>query len=82
MKEALHLSQEQKLQQRLSPQQVQFVRLLEMSRPEMEDEVRHEIEDNPAIEAVDAHEMESLPTEDGGKFEESSEDMQRADYKK
>ena len=81
MKEALHLSQEQKLQQRLSPQQVQFVRLLEMSRPEMEDEVRHEIEDNPAIEAVDAHEMESLPTEDGGKFEESSEDMQRADYK-
>ena len=81
MKEALHLTQEQKLQQRLSPQQVQFVRLLEMSRPEMEDEVRHEIEDNPAIEAVDNHDTESLPTEDGGKFEESSEDMQRADYK-
>jgi len=75
------LAQEQKLQQRLSPQQVQFVRLLEMNRPEMEDEVRHEIEDNPAIEAVDNHETESLPTEDGGKFEESAEDMQRADYK-
>lgn len=81
MKEALHLAQEQKLQQRLSPQQVQFVRLLEMSRPEMEDEVRHEIEDNPAIEAVDNRDTESLPTEDGGKFEESAEDMQRADYK-
>lgn len=80
MKEALHLTQEQKLQQRLSPQQVQFVRLLEMNRVEVEDEVRHEIEDNPAIETVEPQESESLPTEDGEKFEESSEDMQRADY--
>lgn len=68
------------MQQRLAPQQVQFVKLLEMNRLEVEDEVRHEIEDNPAIEAVDSHETEQLPTEDGGKFEESAEDMQRADY--
>ncbi len=81
MKEALHLTQEQKLQQRLSPQQVQFVRLLEMSRPEMEEEVRQEIEDNPAIEAVDSSDTASLQTtEDGEKFNESAEDMQRADY--
>ena len=80
MKESLHLTQEQKLQQRLSPQQVQFVKMLEMNRAEMEDEVRHEIEDNPAIEAVDSHEAESLPTEDGRQFNETAEDMQRADY--
>ena len=53
MKETLHLTQEQKLQQRLSPQQVQFVRLLEMNRVEMEDEVRHEVLDNPAIQVSD-----------------------------
>ena len=47
-KESLHLTQEQRLQQRLSPQQVQFVRLLGMNRTEMEDEVRHEVLDNPA----------------------------------
>lgn len=74
------MTQEQKLQQRLSPQQVQFVKMLEMNRAEMEDEVRHEIEDNPAIEAVDSHEAESLPTEDGRQFNETAEDMQRADY--
>lgn len=53
MKEGLHLTQEQKLQQRLSPQQVQFVRLLEMNQLEVEDEVRHEVLDNPAIEIAD-----------------------------
>ena len=74
------MTQEQKLQQRLSPQQVQFVKMLEMNRAEMEDEVRHEIEDNPAIEAVDSHEAENLPTEDGRQFNETAEDMQRADY--
>ena len=56
MKETLHLTQEQKLQQRLSPQQVQFVRLLEMNRVEMEDEVRHEVLDNPAIQVSDSDE--------------------------
>lgn len=53
-KESLHLTQEQRLQQRLSPQQVQFVRLLGMNRSEMEDEVRHEVLDNPAIEIADS----------------------------
>lgn len=53
-KESLHLTQEQRLQQRLSPQQVQFVRLLGMNRTEMEDEVRHEVLDNPAIEIADS----------------------------
>lgn len=81
MQEKLNLSQQQKLQQRLSPLQVQFVRVLEMNRLEIEDEVRHELEENPALEVVDAPDYESL-TEDGeGKFSESAEDMQRADYR-
>lgn len=53
------LIQEQRLQQRLVPQQVQFVKMLEMSGPEIEDEVNREIDDNPALEKVD----EELPVQ-------------------
>lgn len=71
MKEALHLTQEQKLQQRLSPQQVQFVRLLEMNQLEVEDEVRHEILDNPAIEVADKDENATGDSNDYGEGESS-----------
>lgn len=70
MKEALHLTQEQKLQQRLSPQQVQFVRLLEMSQLEVEDEVRHEILDNPAIEVADKDEPAAESDNEGDDYSE------------
>ncbi|MDE5725032.1 MAG: hypothetical protein K2I12_03360, partial [Duncaniella sp.] len=50
MKEALRQSLTQKMQQRLSPLQMRFVRMLEMSEPEMEEEVRRELDDNPALE--------------------------------
>jgi len=53
MAEILKQTLEQKLQQRLAPLQVQFVRLLEMNEPEVEEEVRREIDDNPALEVVD-----------------------------
>lgn len=74
---SLRLTQEQKLQQRLSPQQVMFGRLLEMSAPEVEDEVRREVDDNPALEVVD-HDTTHTDTE--GDFGESAEELQRADY--
>ncbi len=72
---SLRLTQEQKLQQRLSPQQVMFGRLLEMSAPEVEDEVRREVDDNPALEVVD-HGADV----DSSDFAESAEELQRADY--
>lgn len=53
MKESLTQSLQQRLQQRLSPQQVRLVRLLEMSEPEIEDEVRRELDDNPALAEVE-----------------------------
>ncbi|MDR1781342.1 MAG: RNA polymerase factor sigma-54 [Tannerella sp.] len=37
-------------QQRLSPQQVQFVRLLELPVVELEDRIKKELEENPALE--------------------------------
>ena len=78
MKEALHLTQEQKLQQRLSPQQVQFVRLLEMNSLEVEDEVRHEILDNPAIEVAEQDDSQKNGSEEGGD-ESGEESEEKAD---
>ncbi len=41
---------QQKLQQKLSPQQIQLIRLLELPNIELEERVKHELEENPALE--------------------------------
>lgn len=78
MKEALKLSLAQKMQQRLSPMQMRFVKMLEMNGPEIEEEVRTELDDNPALEIVD-----DIPLKDNdpSTFDESAEQLQMADYK-
>jgi len=76
MKESLKLSLSQKMQQRLSPLQMRFVRMLEMTGPEVEDEVRRELDDNPALEVADS----SVDNSDE-EFGESAEEMMRADYR-
>lgn len=76
MKESLKLSLSQKMQQRLSPLQMRFVRMLEMTGPEVEDEVRRELDDNPALEVADK--AAEHPEEE---FHESAEEMQLADYR-
>lgn len=77
MEEALNLTIEQKLQQRLTPLQVQFVRMLEMTGPEVEEEIRRVVDENPALEVV-SHEQDDI--ENNNSFNESAEEMQRADY--
>ncbi len=74
--ESLSLSIEQKLRQRLSPIQVKFGQMLEMSTPEAEDEVRRALDDNPALEVADVR--DDAPKDE---FSESPEDMQLADYR-
>ena len=76
MKESLKLSLSQKMQQRLSPLQMRFVRMLEMTAPEVEDEVRRELDDNPALEVADHTDMAEEEA-----FHESAEEMQMADYR-
>lgn len=78
MKESLSQSLEQRLQLRLSPMQMRLVRMLEMTEPEIEEEVRREVDDNPALEVVDT------PTsgeESAETYGESAEQMQLADYR-
>lgn len=75
MSNRLTQQQDLKLQQKLSPMQVQFVRMLEMTGPELESEVRQAVEDMPALEVED--DSQSF---DGAEFAESAEQIQRADY--
>ena len=53
------LHQEQKLQQKLSPQQIQLMRLLELNELEMEERVKQEIEENPALEEGDDNNIDN-----------------------
>ena len=75
MKQNLDIEQSQRLSQHLTPLQVRFVRLLEMSGPEIEDEVRRELADNPALEDSD------VASDHGDDFTETAEDMQLADFR-
>lgn len=53
MKEAQHLEQNQTLRTTLAPQQVLYMQLLQMNGPAIEDEVRKQLDDNPALEIAE-----------------------------
>ncbi len=76
VKESLRQVQQTKLQQRLNPQNVALGRLLEMSVPEIEDEIQRQLDDNPALEVT--HNSDSVNSESD--FTETSEQLQLADY--
>ncbi|MBN2787017.1 MAG: RNA polymerase sigma-54 factor, partial [Paludibacteraceae bacterium] len=46
----LNQSLQQRLQQKLSPQQIQVIKLLEVPTLELEERIRQEMEENPALE--------------------------------
>lgn len=63
--ESLRLQQQLRQQQTLAPMQLQYVKMLEMNAPEVEDEVQRALDENPALEADDAEPVlttgDSLP---------------------
>ncbi|MEO8587936.1 MAG: RNA polymerase factor sigma-54 [Flavobacteriales bacterium] len=63
----------QKLQQKLSPQQIQLMKLLQVPTVELEQRIKQEIEDNPALEEGEDHEEEEAPTEEQA-IEEQNQD--------
>lgn len=76
------LTQEQKLAQRLSPLQLQLVPLLQMNSLEIEEKIRSELDDNPALEVNEEAIDNSLnKDEDGETFKETADDIQQADYR-
>ena len=76
---------QQKLQQRISPQQIQFIRLLELPFLEMEDRIKQELEENPVLEEGrdtdnDDLEEKDLRTDDPDSFDENETDLSLGDY--
>lgn len=74
MREKLDLQLNQRQIQTLTPLQMQFVKVLEMTAPEIEEHVREVVEENPALEVG-----EEPGCNDG--YGETSEELQRADYR-
>ena len=76
---------QQKLQQRLSPQQIQLIRLLELPSIEMEERIKQELEENPALE--EGHELSTDDELNENEFDsddtntnESEADISLGDY--
>lgn len=65
--------------QRLTPLQINFVRLLQMNEPEIEAEVGHALDEMPALATDD--DVAVASTDSGEEFSETAEQMQMADYK-
>src|SRR6185295_579508 len=65
----------QNLQQKLSPQQIQFIKLLQVPTAELENRIEEELEINPALEEGAPEETEG-PEDDNSKEEESDQDQQ------
>jgi len=79
----------QKLQQKLSPQQIQLMKLLQVPTIELEQRIKQEIEENPALEEGDDLHDEDLPTEEqaiaenedvGSDTENERDDFDLSDY--
>ena len=63
---------QQKLLQKLSPQQIQVIKLLEVPVMQLEQRIKQEIEENPALEdGYDEDEQDSLNNEESDDAEES-----------
>jgi len=77
----LRQSLEQKLQQRLSPAQIQVIKMLEVPTLELEERIRQELEENPALEEGEEireedNDLDNELNDDGG----NNEDMDLDDY--
>ncbi|MEO7080458.1 MAG: hypothetical protein ABIY71_02985, partial [Flavobacteriales bacterium] len=76
----------QKLQQKLSPQQIQLMKLLQVPTLELEQRIKQEMEENPALEEGEDHDEEEMLTEeqaiDGSEEEPeaSNEEFDLSDY--
>ena len=76
---------QQKFNQRISPQQIQFIRLLELPFLEIEERIKQELDDNPVLEEgqdsiSDDLEEKDFETEDMVSSNENDADLILGDY--
>jgi RNA polymerase sigma-54 factor len=72
-----HLTQ--KLEQRLSPQQIQLMKLLQVPTIELDQRIKQEIEENPALEEGEDHENDDFDTQDD-EFDNDDLDIDISNY--
>jgi len=66
---------QQKLLQKLSPQQIQMIKLLEVPTLQIEERIKKELEENPALEEGAEDEEIAQGTEDDDQYEEVDKDQ-------
>jgi len=75
----------QKQQQKLSPLQIQQIKLLELTGLEIEDRINRELEENPALEEISEAAADKQSEDSFSEFEEednfSHEDLSLGDYR-
>lgn len=69
----LKQSLQQKLQQKLSPQQIQLMKLIQLPLQALEQRIKQEIEENPALEEP-GQDYDEAPTEEYDEFDNEEDD--------
>ncbi len=72
---ALHQSLQQKLLQKLSPQQIQLMKLLQVPTAILDERIKEEIEENPALEQLEEGHDDEFENKD--EFADDSEDFEK-----
>src|SRR5579875_1638290 len=70
----LRQTQQQKLLQKLSPQQIQLMKLLQIPTANLEERIKQEIEENPALEFGDDGHDEDVPLDEPQPLTQENED--------
>ena len=76
---ALGQSLQQRLLQRLSPQQIQLMKLLQVPTANLEERIKEELEDNPALELSDEDNADDLTAEIKDEFETPEDEFEELD---
>ena len=75
----LNLQQKQSLQQKLSPQQIQYIKLLQLPTLALEQRIKAELETNPVLEEGEDEELEEVLDEDEqAEAESTDQEVQEA----
>ena len=65
----------QKLEQRLSPQQIQLMKLLQVPTMELDQRIKQELEENPALEEGQEHEEDDFDNQDDFDSDDDNDDL-------
>lgn len=74
------ISLQQKLLQKLSPQQIQVIKLLEIPTIQLEQRIKSELEENPILELIEGEDQGDTYDEEGNEESPGDEEFSLEDY--